>query len=288
MVYFAIFLAFLLTACHSVPTPEPLSVEQLVAAHGLDWGERQAGPFHLLSLSGPRGPAGAPLHIYLGGDGQPWREGQPAANPTGRRPLALELMVQDSAPAVYLGRPCYHQASLPAACRPELWTGGRYSPAVLEPMVDALLALVRERTPGEVVLIGYSGGGALAALAAPRLADMTSVSLITLAANLDTAAWTAHHRLLPLATSLNPARQPPSGLPEVHLLGEEDAIVPAVTVKQYGHQHPQARFLYLTGFDHRCCWVQAWPTLLPYALAARYGDGVTVLPVPARVFGAGQ
>ena len=50
------------------------------------------------------------LHVYLDGDGVPWIDGRPGADPTPRNTLVLKLMRIDASPSVYVGRPCYHQA----------------------------------------------------------------------------------------------------------------------------------------------------------------------------------
>ena len=53
-----------------------------------------------------------------------------------------------------------------------------------------------------IALAGYSGGGAMAALIAARRPD--TVCLVTVAAPLDTGAWTQAIGVSPLRTSLNP------------------------------------------------------------------------------------
>ncbi|TXS96730.1 lipase family protein [Parahaliea maris] len=156
---------------------------------------------------------------------------------------------------------------MPANCTPTLWTSGRYSETVINSMADAL-AKQLDANPSirEIVLIGYSGGGNLAVLLAPRLAGSVPVSVVTIAANLDTVAWSAHHRVLPLQDSLNPAEQQASGLQEMHFQGAEDTVVPPATSAAYFQRHPQARSVTVEAFDHRCCWAQQWPQLLQQAL----------------------
>ena len=75
------------------------------------------------------------LHVYLDGDGTPMLGSYPAADPTPRDPLVLDLMALDSTPSIYVGRPCYHGLS-GAPCSPSLWTSGRYS----EPVVASMAA----------------------------------------------------------------------------------------------------------------------------------------------------
>jgi len=68
------------------------------------------------------------LHVYLEGDGSPWKYRViTLPDPTPRDPLALRLMAHDPAPSVYVGRPCYNGTSKDPGCNPSLWTSGRYS-----------------------------------------------------------------------------------------------------------------------------------------------------------------
>lgn len=211
--------------------------------------------------------AAGELRVYLPGDGIPWRGPRPSTNPTGRRHIALELLLRDPAPAVLLGRPCYLQRRLDPACEPDLWTGGRYSERVIDALDEALGALVTRSGAHSLLLIGYSGGGTLATLLAARQQLPTTV--VTIAANLDTDAWTRHHRHLPLQGSLNPAKDVAATAPfrQIHLFGEMDELVPPETLSAYRSSHPGATWLPRAGFDHRCCWAQAWPDLLEAALA---------------------
>lgn len=204
------------------------------------------------------------LIVYFGSDGRPWLENRPAADPTGRRSLGLNLMLQDPRPAVYLGRPCYHGGSDRTPCEPRLWTSGRYSEIVVDAMATGLRTLVERHRPDRLTLVGYSGGGTLAVLAAARMSTDTDLTVITIAANLDPAAWTTFHDLLPLSGSLNPVHAVPSPSPfrQVHLVGTADVRVPMQTIQRYRERHPDARVLEMAGFDHVCCWVRDWPDIL--------------------------
>ncbi|MBL8271196.1 alpha/beta fold hydrolase [Steroidobacter sp.] len=203
---------------------------------------------------------GRVLTVYLESDGIPWRNGtEPSADPTTHRPLALEMLIRSDAPAAYIPRPCY-QGLRSDKCTTELWTGARYSSAVVNSMVATVREAQRLADASSVALVGYSGGGTLAVLIAERLDNVTSV--VTIAANLDTDAWTAHHHYLPLSQSLNPALSDKKhSWPELHLRGANDTIVPPATTAKYFERHPQARQRTVAGFDHVCCWVRDWPKL---------------------------
>jgi pimeloyl-ACP methyl ester carboxylesterase len=203
------------------------------------------------------------MHVYLEGDGSPWRYRTIVMpDPTPRNPLMLRLMALDDQPSVYLGRPCYNGTSRDLGCDSKLWTSGRYSSRVVESMAAAIDVLIKRHGPDEVRLFGHSGGGALALLMAAKIPLVTHV--VTIAGNLDIEAWTTHHGYTPLYSSLNPAKQP-SLRPEItqwHLLGGRDPVVPVPILKPFvSSQAAASGFLY-SGYDHGCCWLNLWPTVL--------------------------
>jgi pimeloyl-ACP methyl ester carboxylesterase len=222
------------------------------------------------------GPSGASpgdgvarLHIYIDGDGTPWfGPGQPSADPGPRNPLILRLMALDPRPAIYLGRPCYAAPPDRKTCHPWHWTHGRYAGAVVASMERVLRDVVARAGVRELILIGYSGGGALAMLLAARVEEVTGV--VTLAGNLDVRAWTDHHGYSTLTGSLDPAEQPPlpSRVRQWHWLGEDDRAVPPGLVSAALSRQPDARVGVLPRVDHSCCWEQEWPRLLHAVEAA--------------------
>jgi hypothetical protein len=204
-----------------------------------------------------------PVHVYLEGDGLPWvTRTAIARDPTPRNPLALRLMSRDPAPSLYLGRPCYHGLADSPGCSPWLWTHGRYSEEVARSMAAALQRALGRDSDREITLIGYSGGGVLAMLIAARVEQVTRV--VTVAANLDIDAWTRHHGYSRLRGSLNPATQPPlpSRVRQIHLAGGRDVRVPLGLSQPAAKRQPDADFLVLPEFDHRCCWERDWPSIL--------------------------
>ncbi len=200
------------------------------------------------------------LHVYFDGDGTPFLDARHVAmDPTARDPLILRLMALDVAPAVLLGRPCYYNGA--GACNAALWTEARYGEAVVASQAAALARLVAPRPSARVVLIGYSGGGALAMLVAAREPRVDAV--VTIAANLDTRAWSLHHGMPPLAASLDPAALPvlPASVRQLHVAGAADARVPPALIRAEAARQ-QAAFRIVAGADHGCCWEAAWPEIL--------------------------
>ncbi len=235
----------------------PSGPEQLAAEHGLaaDW-VRGEGFRHRIFRH--QGDGNGPLHVYLEGDGRPWSTRRRiSADPTPLNPLAMRLMLRDPAAGLYLGRPCYHGSATDPGCAPWLWTHGRYSDQVITSMAAALHRAVGARRP--LTLIGYSGGGTIAMLLAPRLEHLTGV--ITVAANLDIDTWTRHHGFSPLTGSMNPAALPPlpRHIRQLHLAGEGDRNVPpSLSAPTVARQRAGALRV-ISGHDHRCCWERNWP-----------------------------
>jgi hypothetical protein len=230
---------------------------------------------------------GAPgdLHVYLEGDGTPWVNGRHVAvDPTPGSPVALELMAHDSAPSILLGRPCYHGHYADPGCRPLLWTSGRYSETVVASMAQALSTAARGGA--QLTLIGHSGGGALAMLLAERVEAVDTV--ITVAANLDVAAWTAVHDYEPLSASLDPSARPalPLRIRQVHLAGGRDSEVPAELIVAAARRQPGARVVVRPEFDHACCWARDWRELItqaaPEPVASLITEVHTRAPISAQ------
>jgi hypothetical protein len=204
--------------------------------------------------------ASSTLHVYLDGDGTPWRLGQPTPDPTPRDPLVLDLMALDPGPSLYLGRPCYHGLAAEPPCESRLWTGARYSEEVVASLAAALRRLLETRGATRLVLFGHSGGGVLAMLLAPRLPE--TVGVVTVAANLDTDAWADLHGYPRLDASLKPASQPAlgAGIRQRHYAGDKDRIVPPAIVARGPIAPGSLRII--PGYDHRCCWRDLWPRIL--------------------------
>jgi hypothetical protein len=204
------------------------------------------------------------LHVYLDGDGTPWENHQWIADdPTSRNTMILELMRQDKAAAIFLGRPCYQGLNKTFACHYKYWTSHRYSKEVVGSMVQVLRLWLNKHSFKQVVLIGYSGGGTLAVLMAPYVPEVKTI--VTLAANLDVEAWSRYHGYSPLAESLNPACIAiNANLRQIHIAGLVDNIVPAQIIKSYADKQGNALYLPYAHFDHHCCWAKEWASILRF------------------------
>jgi hypothetical protein len=204
------------------------------------------------------------LHVYLDGDGSPWLHHRWISdNPTPRNPLVLKLMGQDPIPSIYLGRPCYYGYGAQPPCSADLWTDRRYSKTVVESMTTAFRQIHRSLHPHKTVLIGFSGGGALAMLMAEHL-DTTVDGIVTIAGNLDPDAWAKHHHYSPLTGSENPAKRPPlsKSIFQLHLAGEKDTNIPPDLIHPAVRRQPSAKWVVIPEADHDCCWETRWHSIL--------------------------
>lgn len=205
------------------------------------------------------------VHIYIEGDGLPWRTPtQIASNPTSPHASMLHAMLTDPATALLLGRPCYY-ADLEIAdpqCNGSWWTSHRYSDDVVASMTILVERLAQQDK--DLWLIGHSGGGTLAVLIGARL--QRPVTVVTLAANLDVDAWTAHHHYSPLFGSLNPLNHVPRNpqMRELHWYGSHDTnVLPPWPL----HYCAQWRVACLPYDGAHQDWLAQWPSLLSRSLA---------------------
>ena len=205
------------------------------------------------------------IHIYLDGDGKPWIGGKRVAlDPTTRSKLILDMMAVDTADKILIGRPCYYikASERPAACTDTLWTSHRYSNIVVSAVRNVITLQLEKYQPEEVILIGYSGGGTLAALIASQLAQVDT--LVTVAANLNVDAWSELHGYTPLARSLNEKNFPkiPDKVKQYHFVGMQDSNVPPSITRSVASLQRNVRVIEQAGYTHECCWPENWASTL--------------------------
>jgi len=252
--------ATFLTAC-ATPTSKLIDIAN---EQQFERSDVTANGFKLLVLQKPQArKASSTLHVYLEGDGTPWKyRVLRMRDPTPRHPLMLQLMGADDTPAVYLGRPCYNGTFADPGCTDDLWTSARYSEQVVSSMAEAVRKLQQASGATDIRLFGHSGGGTLSLLIAERIPEVTHV--VTLAGNLDTKAWISHHGYTPLYGSLNPATRAPlrDSIVQWHFIGKQDSVIPPPIVKRFIQSQPNAFATEIGTFTHGCCWQQIWPAVL--------------------------
>lgn len=211
------------------------------------------------------------LRVYIEGDGFAWKNRTtPSDNPTPHNPTGLALAAADRHENVlYLARPCqFIGPPMPARCSANIWTQDRFSPAVVEAMNEALSQVV-VRYPGvKLDLVGYSGGGNIAALLAARRSDVHS--LRTVAGNLDVAWVNALHHVTPMPDAASAIDLAPGlrTLPQRHYSGEDDSTVPPAVARHFqqavGGKCTQIEVV--SGMAHGSDWGAIWPRLLAQGL----------------------
>ena len=217
-------------------------------------------------------PSSPLLTVYLEGDGYAWiTPNRLSDDPTPKDPVGLRLAARDdSGNVAYLARPCQYQngaSTPPRGCSSAYWSHARFAPEVILSEADAVRTLMRQSGASRLRLVGYSGGGTVALLLAQH--DLKPELVITVSAVLDTAEWTRIHALSPLIGSENPAERAAlsASIPQVHYLGEKDAIVPMAVAQSYRSKAGGGlvRVIQIPNFTHECCWGEQWPALLRQA-----------------------
>jgi len=245
----------LLVACQS---PRE-ALQHLADAQGRQVEVQPGRAFPLLVLTPHAAGNQTRLRVYLEGDGHAWATAsQPSLDPSPHNLLVARLALADPAPNAYLARPC--QFVMSAACRPELWTNRRFSQDVVTRLSQALDQLKQRYGNQEFELVGYSGGAALALLLAAQRTDVTQVQ--TLAGNLSPRLWAAMKNLSPLDGSLEPLdyRSQLAAVPQRHLVGTADQIIPATLADKYQQalDSPLSHTVRIYGASHDQGWEAAW------------------------------
>lgn len=202
---------------------------------------------------------GQDLVVYIEGDGRAWvTRRQLSTDPTPLRPVVQDWAKRDPRPNVaYLARPCQFVGAFETPCEPAYWSNKRFAPDVIASMNDAVTQLKANARATHITLIGYSGGGAVAALIAARRDDVTS--LITVAGNLDPQRHAMLHHVSSLDGSLNPRDIAPQlgHLKQRHFIGEFDKNVPSTVVESFTTQLPlttDVRLIMVPGATHDSGW----------------------------------
>ena len=271
----SLMLILLLTACVSTdPNQRRLQSEKLATDAGWQRLTLNAGMFSLVAFLPTNQRQAETLTVYIEGDGLAWIDSStPSFDPTPIDPLALRLaMLDTSGSAVYLARPCqYVSGDDRHGCERKYWTSHRFAAEVIEASNIAVSQLKARYAAKSVRLVGYSGGGAVAALIAAKRKDI--VQLVTVAGNLDHAVWTKRHRLSPLTGSLNPAdaKNQLVNIPQQHYVGGKDTVIGEFITQSYADEFPANKkpsISVMPTFNHHCCWALIWPNVVKSGFGA--------------------
>ncbi len=259
-------LALALNACAYTLQSRVADADALAGQSGWARESLVTGAFHLAVFLPQVRHVADTVTIYIEGDGLAWLDpATPSLNPTPKNPVALQLALRHGAGAAYIARPCQYVQD-DAACRDNAWwTNRRFAPEVIAATDKAVNAVKQIYKARHVVLAGYSGGGAVAALVAAQRNDVAE--LVTIAGNLDTDAWVKLHGVTPLSGSLNPADSWTAlqDIPQRHYVGANDKTIPPSIARSYAARFPPGRrpaVIVMDGYDHACCWTADWQRLL--------------------------
>jgi hypothetical protein len=253
------FFVLLLTLFSCASVDDRRELANAIAASGqLTRSEPVAGAFRLRQYVRITSPQEA--NIYIEGDGLAWlSRAEISPNPTPTDPIALRLAAKDDAASViYLARPCQYVAD--EKCSADYWTHKRYAPEV----IDAYMRVLDGFEFKKIHLIGYSGGGGIAAILAAKRGDVAS--LRTVAGNVDINAFSALHHVSAMEGSLNPADYAKTlrAIPQIHFIGQDDKVVTEELFRHYitqtGATCTQLRTIAKT--NHENGWEAQWPALL--------------------------
>jgi alpha/beta superfamily hydrolase len=253
--------AALLTGCGTRITPDPELIKKGWRSFRLP-----ATPYVLTGYGPPPPFRAQALTVYIEGDSPPQAR-NPNPSPAMGRHLAL---ADPGSNVVYLARPCQFVvgAADSVGCTGASWGVRRFATEAVESMHQALDLLKQQTGAQKLRLVGYGGGGIMAALLAARRVDVPE--LVTVAAPLDAERWAAPQR----AASPDPNTSPHVDMArlrfvqQVHFVGDSDPLATTPMLDAFAASQPAGKrvdVIMIQKADHYCCWVQNWPHLLQTA-----------------------
>lgn len=220
----------------------------------------------------------ASANVYIEGDGLNWiSPSQRSLDPTPKNPMGLHLASFDKAKnVVWMARPCQYSKLISAStpCDSKYWTNARYSETVVDSMSAALDEIRRRYDIEGFNLVGYSGGGAVAAVLAAKRNDV--LSLRTIAGNLDHEVHSEIHGVTGLYNSLNAIDfvDDLRDIPQHHFIGGQDEIVPPAILYSYLQALGPTNcvdYTLIQEAGHERSWVEKWPELMKKKMGCEGG-----------------
>lgn len=263
-------LCLFLTACSSGFETRINAAEKVASLHGFEKKLVQAGDFVLTTYQHVTDKY-KPYVFYIEGDGSITSGAYAiASNPTPSKVMLLKLATLDQrANIVYIARPCQYTApDLNPKCRSEYWVDKRLSEEVVE-SINIAINTIRGGMPAS--LVGFSGGGGIAILVAARNNNIQDI--ITIAGNLDIIRFSNYHQVYALQQSLNPIEYAKkiNNIPQLHLSGDKDLIVPASITNAYVavSASPCVQSRTISGATHTTGWDLIWQDMLKLDLVCK-------------------
>ena len=268
--YLTILIILLFGGCgiHDIPSPQKRIDTLLlnIKRKGYDYSVVPTEKFDLFIVT-KKTKNCRTAHIYIEGDGLAWITSRKIShNPTPLHPIGYRLFDRDEDCSIYVARPCQYISF--RNCRSKYWTSHRFAKEVVESYLQALDKIKKKFKIHKFVLIGYSGGGAIAALIAAQRKDVKC--LVTVAGNLDPTKWVRLHFISALSGSLNPVDYASrlQSIPQIHFIGTDDRIVPIDIAKSYlsfFQDRSRINLIEIPNTTHTKGWIELWPDLLKTA-----------------------
>lgn len=257
-------LSFLIAGCVSVDSRTEAT--RIASTAGLNSENIPTRSF-VIATWGRFTPPVNSIRVYIEGDGFAWKSRtQPSDDPTPHQPTGLKLAAADPGQNVlYLARPCqFIGPPLPATCQVNWWTNDRFSAVVIDTMNEALEVFASRYPGAKLAMVGYSGGGNIAALLAARRKDVRS--LRTVAGNLDVAWVNTMHNVTPMPNAISAIDRAAElrTLPQIHYSGDADKTVPVDVARRFQQVVGGncIRVEVVSGMTHSADWAAIWPQLL--------------------------
>jgi pimeloyl-ACP methyl ester carboxylesterase len=202
--------------------------------------------------------------VYIEGDGFAWVDRYTISeNPTPINPVALKLATLDlSQHVVHLARPCqYVDTVKERSCDKRAWTSHRFSKGVIDSYSDILDEISSSNGSVTFHLVGFSGGGAVAALLASQRSDVAS--LRTIAGNLDHVRLNKTRKVSQLTGSLDPMKGSLNlrSIPQIHYSGTNDKTVPSWVARSFAAAVGNGscvQVINVRNVDHMDGWENIW------------------------------
>ncbi len=206
-------------------------------------------------------------------------------NSTPDFPVGLYLASRDkSENLAYLARPCqYIKLPKDKGCHESYWQENRFAPEVIAAYETALDDIKSRYSITDFHLVGYDGGGNIAAVLAAKRSDI--ISLRTVAGNLNPDITTDKTNQNPLSTNSVLAVDYASqlyGIPQHHFIGAADNyITPGVyhSYRQMVGLSDCISYSLVQDADHTNGWVEKWPSLLAITPTCKFEETVIDEPV---------
>ena len=221
-----------------------------------------AGVFRMTIYSRIR-DVNQPVTVYVEGDVRGWRPStDPGVDDTPDDYLGLRLATLDAATnVVFIARPCQFPSG-DTACFDPAWESGRLADQIYRSINRAIDHAVIVFPHPQIHMVGYSGGGAIAALLADRRRDV--VSLRTVAGNLDPQGVERAHAANPNEDMIDPFDIAPrlAAMPQIHYVGDADDFVPPFVtenfVKAVGDAYGCVQVVHAPSATHLAGWDDVW------------------------------